>query len=115
MVGAAGSVTAAAAESGVEGVAAPEASGAAGFATSFPVMASSTEGSGTVAISSVPDAAEIYIDGKFHGNTPATVKLPAGAHTVVLQFSGRPDYSRTMEIPKASKLSRKAIFEPPTS
>ena len=80
---------------------------------SFPVMASSAEGSGTVTISSVPDAAEIYIDGKFHGNTPATVKLSAGSHTVVLKSEGLPDYSRTMEIPKASKLTLKAVFEPP--
>jgi hypothetical protein len=29
-------------------------------------------------ITSDPDAAEIDIDGRFHGNTPATLKLPAG-------------------------------------
>lgn len=68
---------------------------------------------GTVAISSDPDAAAIYIDGKFHGNTPATLKLAAGSHVVLLKSSGRPDYSRTLEIPKASKLTLKAIFTVP--
>ncbi len=78
---------------------------------SFPVMAASAaEGSGTVTISSDPDAAEIYIDGKFHGNTPATLKLAAGSHLVLLKLSGRPDFSRTLEIPKASKLTLKAVF-----
>ncbi len=82
--------------------------------SSFPVMAASvSEGSGTVMFSSDPDAAEIYIDGKFHGNTPATLKLGAGSHSVLLKYAGRPDYSRTLEIPKASKLSLKAVFAPP--
>lgn len=80
---------------------------------SLPVIApSSSDGSGTVAISSEPDGAEIYIDGKFHGNTPATLKLVAGSHTVLLKYSGKPDYSRTLEIPKASKLTLKAVFGP---
>jgi serine protease Do len=79
----------------------------------FPLMASGLEGSGIVTISSEPDGAEIYIDGKFHGNTPATVKLSAGSHTVLLKSTGRPDYSRTLEIPKASKLSLKARFDAP--
>ncbi len=67
-----------------------------------------------MSISSEPDSAEIYIDGKFHGNAPATVRLAAGSHVIVLKTSGRPDYSRTLEIPKASKLSLKARFDPPT-
>ncbi|HEY2118371.1 MAG TPA: PEGA domain-containing protein [Candidatus Acidoferrum sp.] len=58
-----------------------------------------------------PDVAEIYIDGKFHGITPATLKLPAGPHNILLKINGRPDYVRTLEIPKASKLTLRAIFE----
>ncbi len=77
----------------------------------FPVMASASEGWGSVTISSVPDGAEIYIDGKFHGNTPAMVKLSAGAHSIILKFAGLPDYSRTMEILKASRLTLKAVFD----
>jgi hypothetical protein len=64
-------------------------------------MAPIADGSGIVAISSEPDAVEIYVDGKFHGNTPATLKLSAGPHTVLLKSAGHPDYSRTIEIPKA--------------
>ncbi len=78
-------------------------------------MAATSDGSGTVAISSEPDAAEIYVDGKFHGNTPATLRIAAGSHTVVLKCFGRPDYSRTLEIPKASKLTLKARFDSPSA
>jgi hypothetical protein len=102
------------ADTSSEGSVAQEASPSATSA-SFPVMATSSEGSGTVTISSVPDAAEIYVDGKFHGNTPATLKLPAGSHTILLKSAGLPDYSMTMEIPKASKLTLRATFGPPPS
>lgn len=69
------------------------------------------DGFGTITITSDPDAAEIFVDGKFHGNAPATLKLPAGAHTILLKSSGFADYSRTLELPKASKLTVKASFQ----
>ena len=74
-----------------------------------PVLAASMAFA-TISITSVPDSAEIYVDGKFLGNTPATLRLPAGAHTIVLKSSGFPDYSRTLDLPKSSKLSLKADF-----
>jgi hypothetical protein len=79
----------------------------------FPVMAATSDGSDTVAMASEPDGAEIYADGKSHDNTPATLKSATGSHTVVRKFSGRPDYSRTLEIPKASKVTLKARFDSP--
>jgi PEGA domain len=57
------------------------------------------------------DAAEIFVDGKFHGNAPANLKLAAGSRVVVLKSAGFPDYTRTIEIPKASKLTLKAVFQ----
>ena len=102
------------AEPSVEGSTATESS-ATSASASFPGMGSSPEGSGSVTISSVPDSAEIYVDGKFHGNTPGTLKLSAGSHTIVLKFAGLPDYSRVMEIPWASKLTLKALFEQASS
>jgi len=38
------------------------------------------DGIGTIIISSNPDGAEIFVDEKFHGNTPATLKIPTGKH-----------------------------------
>jgi S1-C subfamily serine protease len=70
------------------------------------------EGVGTVTVSSEPDGAEIFVDDKFHGNTPATLKLPAGSHVIVLKFSRRADWRRTLEVLKSSKVSLKAALEP---
>ena len=70
------------------------------------------EGAGTVAISSEPDSAEIFVDDKFYGNTPATLKLPAGSHAILLKFPGHADWHRTLEVLKSSKLSLKAVLDP---
>ncbi len=70
------------------------------------------EAVGTVTISSEPDGAEIFVDDKFHGNTPATLKLPAGSHSILLKFPGRADWRRTLEVLKSSKTSLKATLEP---
>jgi S1-C subfamily serine protease len=79
---------------------------------SSPASTSSPEGSGQITITSDPDAAEIFVDGKFVGNTPATLKLSAGPHLFLLKSPTRPDYSRTVEVPKSSKLTLKALFDP---
>ncbi|GAC1637376.1 MAG: hypothetical protein NVS9B14_17250 [Candidatus Acidiferrum sp.] len=69
-------------------------------------------GTGTVSITSDPDGAEILVDDKFFGNVPATLKLSAGTHEIVLKFPGRPDWRRTLEVLKGNKVSLKATFDP---
>ncbi len=76
-----------------------------------PAQPAPPDGYGQLTITSEPDAAEIFIDGKFHGNAPATLKLSAGSHTILLKSPGRPDFTRTLELPKSSKLNLRAIFE----
>jgi len=66
------------------------------------------EGNGTLTVSSDPDGAEVYLDGKFLGNTPATLKLPIGPHTVQLKSLGHTDWERSIEILKDSQLNLKA-------
>ena len=70
------------------------------------------EGVGTVAISSDPDGAEIFVDDKFFGNTPASLKLPTGSHTILLKFPGHSDWRRALEVLKSSKTSLKATLGP---
>jgi serine protease Do len=70
------------------------------------------EGVGTVTITSEPDSAEIFVDDKFLGNAPATLKLPAGSHAILLKFPGHTDWRRTLEVLKSSKTSLKATLEP---
>ena len=74
--------------------------------------AAAPEGVGTVTVSSEPDGAEIFVDDKFHGNTPATLRLPAGSHVIVLKFPRRADWRRTLEVLKSSKVSLKAALDP---
>lgn len=70
------------------------------------------DGVGTVTITSDPDGAEIFVDDKFLGNAPASLKLPPGSHAVLLKFPGHADWRRTLEVLKSSKVSLKATLEP---
>jgi len=67
-----------------------------------------SEGNGTLTISSDSDGAEVYLDGQFLGNTPATLKLPIGPHAIQLKSSGHTDWERSIEILKDSQLNLKA-------
>lgn len=67
---------------------------------------------GSVAISSVPDGADIYVDGKFVGNTPETIKLPAGPHNIRISTEGRKDWERLIEVLKDNQLTLKAQLPP---
>lgn len=79
--------------------------------TSSAAPAVSSDGVGTIIISSVPDGAEIFVDEKFHGNTPATLRLPTGSHAIVLKFPGRADWKRTLEVLKSSKVTLRATLD----
>ena len=76
--------------------------------------ASSTaaEGFGTVNVTSDLDGAEIWVDGKFVVNAPATLKLAAGAHTVRGKAPGCADWERSVEILKDSSVTLRAVLEP---
>jgi serine protease Do len=78
------------------------------ISTPIPEAAQVPEGIGTLVVSSDPDGAEVYLDGKFVGNTPSTLKLPVGPHTIQLKASGRADWQRSVEILKDSQLNLKA-------
>lgn len=53
-------------------------------------------GATELAITSNPEGADIEVDGKFVGNTPSSVSLPSGEHTVVLQMDGYKQWQRTV-------------------
>jgi hypothetical protein len=50
-----------------------------------------------VHITSSPTGGEIYIDGKFVGNTPSEIAVPAGEHVFKVTFKGR-EWTRTVRI-----------------
>jgi S1-C subfamily serine protease len=77
-----------------------------------PVAGAAPDGVGTVVITSEPDGAEIFVDDKFYGNTPASLKLTAGSHVIVLKFPRQADWRRTLEVLKSSKTTLKATMDP---
>ena len=49
-----------------------------------------------IAFTSSPDGAEIELDGKFMGNTPSTIGVPGGEHTVRISKRGYRSYEKTV-------------------
>jgi len=68
--------------------------------------------SGSVAFSSDPSGAEIYVDGKFVGQTPSTIELPAGSHHIEVKSRGRQDWARDLDVLKDSQLTLHPVLEP---
>jgi len=68
---------------------------------------------GSVAIASDPMGAEIYVDGKFVGQTPSTIPLPAGTHHVEVKATGRMHWERDLTVVKESQVNLKAVLETP--
>ncbi len=67
--------------------------------------------SGSVTISSDPADAEIYVDGKFVGQTPSTIELPAGSHRVEVKLRGKRDWARDLDVLKDSQLTLHPVLE----
>jgi hypothetical protein len=60
------------------------------------------------------EVGEIWIDHGFVGNIPATLKLSAGTHLVVIKSRKRPDRIRSVTVMKDSQVSLKPDLEPPS-
>jgi hypothetical protein len=54
-------------------------------------------GEAKVHVTSSPSGGEIYVDGKFLGNTPSDITLAAGEHLVKITIVGK-EWSRTVQI-----------------
>jgi PEGA domain len=66
---------------------------------------------GTVTVTCSPDGADVYADGAFVGNAPATLKLSPGKHTIRLSKSGYQDWSREISVLLGSELKLNAVLE----
>jgi hypothetical protein len=80
-------------------------------APALPETAQIPHGFGTITLTSDPDGAEIYVDEKFAGNTPAKLKLPAGTHIMVLKSPDHAVWRRTLEVFKDSQVNLKAELD----
>ncbi len=68
-------------------------------------------GTGSLAIASDPAGAEVYVDGHFVGQTPATLRLASGVHRIELRANGKRDWSRELEVIKDSEVTVRPIME----
>lgn len=66
---------------------------------------------GIILVSSVPDGAEVYIDGNFVGGTPATLKLAPGKHTIRVALKDYKDWSRELSLLASSEVKLTATLE----
>lgn len=73
-----------------------------------PAPASSTA---KLSINSVPDVADIEIDGSFSGNTPSDLEVPEGTHVITLKKTGYKDWERKMKVVAGSSIHLKAELE----
>lgn len=56
------------------------------------------EARGSLIVDSTPGSADVSLDGAFVGNAPATLKVPAGKHTVKVSLKGYQDWSKDVTI-----------------
>ena len=64
-----------------------------------------------MAIASEPAGAEIYVDGKFVGQTPSTIHLASGVHRVAVKAGGKKSWERELEVTKDSQLTLHPVLE----
>jgi hypothetical protein len=69
------------------------------------------DAAGTVNVKTNPDGADVYLDGQFYGNSPATLKLKSGKLTVGVKMTGYKDWSREVSTDAGSDAHLTATLE----
>ena len=65
----------------------------------------------SVSLTTTPDGADVYVDEKFYGNSPATLKLTPGKHTVRVKAAGFKDWSRDISTEAGGEAHLNAVLE----
>lgn len=76
-----------------------------------PAQEGSAATTGNVTLKSTPDGADITVDGWFVGNSPSTLKLPAGEHTISVAASGYKTWERKIVVIVGSDVTLNATLE----
>ncbi|MFZ0820431.1 MAG: trypsin-like peptidase domain-containing protein [Candidatus Acidiferrales bacterium] len=76
-----------------------------------PRVTGESTGTGKVAITSDQEGDEVYVDSKFVGETPATLTLSAGLHTIQVTRPNGKMWLRQLEVLKDSEVKLKATFQ----
>ncbi len=70
-----------------------------------------TAENGTVSVKSTPDGADVSADGDFMGNTPASLMLGSGKHTIRVSSSGYTDWTREITVNAGSDVQLNTTLE----
>ncbi len=68
------------------------------MAKATPDKPAATSPAGSISVASTPSGADIEIDGNFVGNTPSTIDLAPGEHSIAVKKSGYKDWNRKMKV-----------------
>lgn len=79
--------------------------------TTNAAASSDTDAPESLALSSNPDGAEVYVDDAFVGNAPATLKLKPGKHTIRVTQSGYKPWSREVAAQAGTEAHMSATLE----
>jgi S1-C subfamily serine protease len=79
-----------------------------------PTVADDPDASGEVTIHSEPEGADIYVDGKFVGDTPSVFPLHIGGHHVAVKADGKKAWERDLEVIRDSQTQLRAVLAPQT-
>jgi hypothetical protein len=60
-----------------------------------------------ISVTSIPDGAEVYVDGSFVGNAPCTLPLEPGLHDIELRMQGFDSFSRQLRVFKGTSVTVK--------
>jgi PEGA domain len=80
-------------------------------AVALTVSAPAAALTGKLSLISIPDGADIEVDGSFVGNTPSDVQVTEGDHTVTVRKAGFKDWERKLRVSGGSSVRLNAELE----
>jgi hypothetical protein len=75
------------------------------------VSAQVAPSTGKLSVLSVPDGADIEVDGSFVGNAPSDVQLPEGEHSIAVKKNGFKTWERKLKVTAGSNVKLNAELE----
>jgi len=81
--------------------------------SSSPDPPASKSTDGKVTVTSVPDGADVEIDGGFVGNTPSEIEVTPGEHTVSIKKTGFTSWERQLKVTNGNTVRLAATLERP--
>jgi hypothetical protein len=67
--------------------------------------------SAKISVASIPDGADIEVDGSFVGNTPSDIHVADGEHTISVQKTGFKSWQKKLKVSNDSNIHLKAELE----